>query len=259
MSIHKSFGKAVAVALGVFALSLGSPADAKKAPAKKETKPAEATQLQEPLGIGPKALAWGMTQKEVAKVYDDVIDKDYLPRWEEVQPGVGMKQLENEIEAKKNEFRQSKVEFGELPTNLDGTAFTGEFTYRNGESMMSIDRKGFKRHLFFIKGKLWKTIDVYPYGEKGRYGKDLKAAIEKLEKALGAPGRQLDAKPEEGRTRTELDWQDAKTHLRAAAWTEKSFALIYEDRDTAGRIASLRTNKGEKKSELDPETKAALR
>jgi hypothetical protein len=257
MSIRNLFGKLLVVAVGLFLFTLGTDVHAKKGPGK----PAAATEpaaLKDPLGIQPKALQWGQSHKEVAKVYYDVIDKDYLPKWETVQPGVQMKDLEAEIEAKKAEIPQSKVDFGDLPTNLDGTPFVNEFTYRNQESMMAIDRKGYKRHLFFIRGKLWKVVDVYAYGEKARFGKTYKSAQEKLEKSLTVPGRLIEAKPEENRLK-ELDWADAKTHLRLVDWGEKAVALIYEDRDTAGRIAGMRTAKQGNLKEIDPSTKAILR
>jgi len=259
MSNHSRIGRLLALALGLGVVTGAATADAKKPPATKTTVAAEPAKLETPLSIPPKALQMGQSEKEVTKVYADVIDKDYLPKWEEVQPGTQMKQLEDEIAQKKDEFRQSRVEFGNLPTNLDGTPFTGEFTYENGETMYSIPRKGYKRSLFFIKGKLWKIIDVYPLAKGARFGEDLKTAIDKIEKLLGVKGRMLTPKPEEGRNRSELDWQDSRIHLRAAAWSEKEFALIYEDRDTLSRLSSLRTAKQKKERELDPETKANLR
>jgi hypothetical protein len=259
MSTHTRIGKLLALALGLGLLTGAATVDAKKPPAKPPAVAAEPAKLETPLSIPPRGLDMGLTEKGVAKVYDDQIDKDFLPKWEEAQPGVQQKMLEGEIQQKKEEFRQSRVEFGNLPTNLDGTAFTGEFTYNNGETMYSIARKGYKRNLFFIKGKLWKIIDVYPLGKGLRFGEDLKSAIEKIEKLLGVPGRMLAPKPEEGRNRSELDWQDSRIHLRAAAWSEKEFALIYEDRDTLGRLSSLRTAKVSNEKQLDPETKANLR
>ena len=256
MSIRNLFAKLLVVAVGLLLFTLGTDVHAKKGP--KTNSPSEPAALKDPLGMQPKALQWGQSHKEVAKVYYDVIDKDYLPKWETVQPGVQMKDLEAEIEAKKAEILQSKVDFADLPTNLDGTPFVGEFTYRNQESMMTIDRKGYKRSLFFIRGKLWKVVDVYPYGEKARFGKDFKTAQEKLEKSLTVPGRATEAKPDVNRHK-EIDWQDAKTHLRLVDWSEKATALIYEDRETANNIASMRTAKQGESKEIDPVTKSVLR
>jgi hypothetical protein len=256
MTSRNLFGKLLVIAVSLLLCTVGTDVYAKKAPPKAPPGP---TQLDSAIGLQAPGLSWGQSMKEVLKVFDAIIDKDYLPRWESVQPGVGMKDLEAEIENKKLEIRQSKIEFNDLPTNLDGTAFIGEFTYRNQESMLTVDRKGYQRSLFFIRGKLWKIIDVYPYSPKGIFGKDLLAAVEKLEKRLGSEGRQVDADLSVGRTRSELDWQDSKTHLRAVAWSDTAFAVIYEDRDTLGKLASLRTAKQETSSDIDASTKAVLR
>jgi len=258
MTSRNLFGKLLVIAVSLLLCTVGTDVYAKKGPAPTKA-PAGPTQLEGPIGLQAAGLSWGQSIKEVYKVFDGIIDKDYLPKWENVQPGVQMKDLEAEIEGKKLEIRQSKIEFNDLPTNLDGTAFMGEFTYRNQEVMLTVERKGYKRSLFFIRNRLWKIIDVYQYAEKGIFGKDLLAAVEKLEKKLGSEGRQVDADPAQGRTRSEFDWQDDKTHLRAVAWSDTAFAVIYEDRETVAKLASLRTAKPEADSGIDASTKAVLR
>ena len=222
-----------------------------------------AAKLESKISVRPKPLRWGMSQKEVTKVYAKVIDKDYLKKYQKAQPGVQMKQLDNEVAAKKLEFEQSVVEFGEIPTSLDGTPFAGEFTYKNRESVMSIDRKKKKRHrsLFFIRNRLWKIVDVYKLGTKSRYGTSFKSAVAKIEKLLGVKGRALKANPllalEE-----QKDWSDGRTRLRLVNWDKNHIALIYEDESTAAKLKELRTYVPKAKKEgddLDPSTKAILR
>ena len=50
----------------------------------------------------------------------------------------------------KAEFRRSWIEFGNLPTGVDASPLKGEYTYKNKEAMMSIQRGGKTRYFFFI-------------------------------------------------------------------------------------------------------------
>jgi hypothetical protein len=259
MSIHQSFGKLLGIALGLLLLAPSLDVHAKPGTGKKA--PAAAAALSAKLSISPRSLHWGMSPKEVIKIYDKLIDKDYLPQYQKAQPGVQMSQLENEVAETKRQFAQSLVEFGELPTRLDGTPFAGEFTYRNGESMLEIKRRGRHRHLFFINNRLWKIVDVYKLGDKSRYGADFKTAAAKLDKKLAVAGRATAANANAGQ-KEEKDWSDGSIHLRAVAWDKGKLALVYEDEGTLAKLATLRTNKpAEQKpgDDIDPDTKAALR
>lgn len=260
MSMHKSLGTLLAIALGLLVVTPSLDVQAKPGSGKKG---ASAATLKSKISVRPKTLHWGMSHRDVQKVYMKVIDKDYLKDYQKAQPGVQMKMLDHEVASKKREFTSSLVEFGDLPTRLDGTPFRGEFTYKNSESMLEIARKKMKRHrhLFFIRNQLWKVIDVYKLGGKSRYGSDYNSAVAKIEKILSVKGHVIKANPNEG-VKEERRWTDGKTGLRLVNWDKSHIALVYEDEGTVAKLASLRTQKPEEKKagdDLDPDTKAALR
>lgn len=256
--MYRSYGKLLAVAVGVFVLSPSLDVHAKPGSGKPgASAPAKLTST---LSIRPKTLSWGMSHKDVAAVYAKVIEKDYLPEFQKAQPGVQLRQVEAEVADKQEAFAGSVVEFADLPTRLDGTPFVGEFTYKNRESLMEIQRKKRHRHLFFIRGNLWKIVDVYKLSSKSRYGKDFATAIAKVQKKLGVKGTAIKANADKGQ-KQEVRWTDGRTHLRMVNFGPSYMAIVYENARTSDKIASLRTYKPkeQKPDDIDASTKAVLR
>jgi hypothetical protein len=236
-------------------------AAAKAAPAKAGTK--NPSDLKRPLKLNPTGLKFGMSQKEVVRLYNAVIENDYKKRLKEASPGVEMDRLRHTVNRKKDEFRLSYVEFDSRPAGLDDSPFRAEYAKENNEGYMRIARAGKERLLFFMKGRLWKVIDSYKLGETSKWGADYAQASDRLGKRLGVPGRKLAAAPEKGVMSEEHDWQDNQLHFRAInagdGAERKVLALAYVDKGTEGRLASLRPAKKQKEEELDPAVKAVMR
>lgn len=261
MSMHKMFGKLLAIAVGLLVVVPSLDVDAKPRSRKKAPAASTPGALSTTLRLRPRALNWGMSAKQVAKVYDKVIDKDFLPQYQKVQPGIQMKRLDDEVAYKKASFRRSTVEFGELPTRYDGSAFAGEFTYRNKEFLLELKRKIKHRHFFFIRNQLWKVVDVYLLGPNSKYGSDFKTAAAKIEKKLGVKGFVVKANAAKGVRHNERQWTDKSSRLRVVDWGKDKFAVIYASESTLGRLDSLRTNKPveAKGKQISEGTKAHLR
>ena len=240
------------------------PAKSKPAKSKKEQKAEEERAALAPAVIKraprlrPKGLKFGMSPKQVAKVYDSAIDNDYRARMKDVEPGVQMDRLKHEIEQRKLFFRRTLAEFDGKPNNLDATPFAGEFSNNNGEALMKISRRGRTRHLFFINNKLWKTIDVYALKDGGKWGADFATATKSIQKRLKVEGRSLPVDEKAGRAHAEVDWADFKTHLRVMDWG-KQLAIGFVDRSTEANLAKLRRNKPNKDDGVRAETKKFLR
>ena len=66
---------------------------------KKKSKPSqdEPAMIDAALRISPKGLRFGMSPKKVGRVYEKVIDRDYLKRFQKVSPGIEQQRLEHEI------------------------------------------------------------------------------------------------------------------------------------------------------------------
>src|ERR1700722_15075226 len=90
-------------------------------------------------------LTWGMTHADVIKAYNQVgglFDREHDPILAKTQPGVQMQALEADRENRKAAFAGSFMEFLGPPTGYDATGVKDEYTYRNHESIMSVDKDG---------------------------------------------------------------------------------------------------------------------
>ena len=84
-------------------------------------------------------------------------------------------------------------------------------------------------------------------------GGTFQEAVTKLNTLFSVAGRIRAANAAQGLERTEGDWQDAKTHLRAVdRTTEHLVGIVLEDRVTLGNLVSLRPNKAVDPFALDP-------
>jgi len=202
-------------------------------------------------------LTWGMTHLEVTKAYNQVgglFDKEYDPRLAKTQPGVQMDAVEADRENRKTAFAGSFVEFRDTPTGYDATGVKDEYTYRNHESIMSVDKDGKRRFLFFIGSppseRLWKIYDEIPLKAGGLYGATYADAVAKLQGSVGAPPRFTAATATRPVT---CDWQDSGTHLRADDRSgDGVIGIVLEDKRTLGALPQLRAVKAVDPLALDP-------
>ena len=245
----------VALIFTALALLLAvSPANA--APRKKKVAAEAPAKLEGGLRLSPKKLKFGMSPKEVSRVYRKVIDKDYVKRYQTTEPGVQMHHLDHEVNEKKRNFARSFVEFIGLGSKFDNTPLRAEYTYNNHEALMLLKRKGRTRYFFFINRKLYKTIDVYP--NAGKWG-DFTAASTKLDAKLTVEGRALAPDASVGRERAERDWATKKIHLRLIWWSKFEVALAYVDRVVEARLPELRKDRRRTKEKLDADVEEIIR
>jgi len=197
---------------------------------------------------------WGQTHLDVIRVMNQtggVFDTDYNTQLARMQPGVAMQAVEAERDQKKKFFEQSWVQFNDTPTGFDNTHIKGEYTYRNHESVMYVDRGGKRRYFFFIGTppgeRLWKIYDSIPLKQGGSLGASYQEAVTKLNVQYSVPARIRAANASQGLAHTEADWQDGATHLRADDLGDGNVAVVLEERNTLNNLAQLRANK-----EVDP-------
>jgi hypothetical protein len=215
----------------------------------------EATQVNS-LTSMMEGLRWGMSHAEVQKTFTEnggVIWKDFDEKLAKARVGPEMTAIENEREQAKQAFGRSFIEFKDTPTGYDATGIKGEYTYRNRESLMWINRQGKKRYFFFINDRLWKIYDEVPLADAGPLGKSYIDAVNTLNGKLGAQGRIQGADPAKGINATTVDWKDGSSHLRVVDRSgDKVVAVVMEDNGTLGNLASLRTMKAEDPTAIDP-------
>jgi len=209
-------------------------------------------------------LKWGMSHADVTKTFTEnggIIWKDYDAKLAKSRVGPEMTALESERDGAKSAFGRSFIEFKDTPTGYDATGIRGEYTYKNRESLMWITRDGKpKRYFFFINDRLWKMYDEVPLTETGPLGKSYIDAVNKMNAQLGASGRIQGAEAEKGINATTVDWKDGSSHLRVVDRSgDKVAAVVIEDNGTLGNLSSLRTNKTEDPTAIDPSIAAVTK
>jgi hypothetical protein len=222
---------------------------------------------KEAIQLTPEGLNWGLSQAQISEFYNKVLDQDYNPVRKRTSIGPRMNDLEAALKEEQLAFPRSEVTFGTLPVGTDNSPLKGEYNYKNNESMWSLTRKGVTRYFFFWNKRLWKVYDAIPMkakettdagkpdgeGDAPSLGASYKEAIQTLTSRYGVPGRVLAEDPAHGRNATEVDWVDAKTHVRAIDRSgEKILGLVFEERSTSDRMVAIRAqNKGEQGG-IDP-------
>ncbi len=210
-----------------------------------------------------KELRWGLTHQEVTDLYDNpgaLFDREYAPRLAKLQPGIEMQKVETERDTRKANFERSYSVFGDSPSGYDVTPLHIEYTYKNDEGIQHLFKDGKTRSFFYIKDKLWKIYDEVPLKADGPLGDTYQGAIAKLNAMLGAPGRTRAPSPSDGLERTETDWQDAMSHLRADDRSgEHLIGIVLEDKRTLANLASLRSHKAEDPFAIDPSIAAVTK
>jgi hypothetical protein len=254
-------GTAVVLGLGLsvfpfaphVSLALGAPPAAQPAP------PPDAPVVQS-LGRMQDGLTWGMTHLDVIKIYNSVgglFDRQYDPILSHTQPGVQMSAIEADRENCKAAFAASFVEFQDTPTGYDATGVKDEYTYRNHESIMSVDKDAKRRYLFFIGAppneRLWKIYDEVPLKAGGPYGANYAEAVAKLQAAVGAAPRVLQPTVGGPSRFVSSDWQDSATHLRADDRSHDGVVgVVLEDKRTLANLPQLRAVKPIDPLAIDP-------
>ena len=252
--------------LGVIpAISIAAKPPAKAQPPEPPAEPPTVPSLVDRL----EQFKWGVNHAEVGKEYTKaggLFDADYNPMLAKMQPGVGMQAAESERETKKVAFGATFVEFKDTPTGYDRAGIRDEYTYRNHESLVYVDRGGKRRYFFFVGAppaeRLWKIYDEVPLKEGGPLGKTFEEAVTKLQVKLEVPGRLRLPDPAKNLGHVTVDWQDGGNHLRVidrSAETPSVVGLIIEDRGTLANLASLRINKEEDPLALDPSIAAVTK
>ncbi|HSQ63047.1 MAG TPA: hypothetical protein VLM85_07515 [Polyangiaceae bacterium] len=251
---------AAVVAIGAFPLIEGATASAGNTRGHAAA-PSDAPTVSSLAGM-LEQFRWGQTHVDVARVHNQtggLFDIEYNPRLARMQPGVAMQSVEAERDQKKKFFEQSYVQFLDTPTGFDNTNIKGEYTYRNHEAVMYVDRLGKRRYFFFFgtppADRLWKILDDVPLKADGPLGRTYQEAITKLNVQLSTPARIRPANPSQGVMYTTADWQDGATHLRAED-RGQSVVVVLEERATLSSLGQLRANKEVDPLAMDPSIQA---
>jgi len=209
---------------------------------------------------------WGITHTAVVEAFNKlggIFDQDYDPLLRKAQPGIQQQSLEADRDNKKASLDGSWTRFV-TPSGYDATGIHGEYTYKNNESILAVERQGKKRYFFFMGSnpgeRLWKIYDEIPLTAHGPMGKSFADAVNGIQGVIGVAGRVRPADPASGLEFTTVDWQDGQTHLRVLDRSaSKVVGVVLEERSTLNALPQLRSNKAEDPMAIDPSISAATR
>jgi hypothetical protein len=255
-----AFTSLVALCVSAQTSSAAPPAKAAaKAPADKAGGGVLPKNIPMPVFAG---LKFGMSLEQLAKLNDKELDVEFKKRFLAASPTETLG-IEDELRAKKAVFRRSRIDFTDTPTGIDQSALKGEYSYGNKESLARMQprtREDGKeipaRNFFFFDDKLWKVYEEYKLGPKSNLGENFDAAVAKLSKVFGGAPQKVAADFQKGQSFDEAIWRDNEKIIRAIDRGD-TLGMVFVERATQERLASLRTRKVEDQHELDKDVKAA--
>jgi hypothetical protein len=218
-----------------------------------------AGELTRQIELRPKGLRWGITPKQVSRVYARVFDQEFLPLYQKAQPGPETRTLDSELADRKSLLRRNLVVFGATPTGIDSTPLKGEYSYNNGESMTRVTlRSGSVRNFFFIQDKLWKVYDEHKLRKDGPLGESFEQAVQVVTQKLGAPPKMIEPNYND-QMFSEARWQNSELIIRLIDRGSDVVGMVYVDLSTQQNIGSLRVNQPEDPNKLDDSVADAVR
>ncbi len=209
---------------------------------------------------------WGITHADVVNAFNKqggIFDQDYDPLLRKAQPGIQQQALEADRDNKKAAIDRSWTRFV-TPTGYDATGLRSEYSYKNNEAVLQVERQGKKRYFFFMGTepgeRLWKIYDEIPLTANGPLGATFADAVNRIQAVIGVAGRARAADPNSGLDFTTVDWQDGSTHARVVDRSKnKIVGVVLEERATLNALPQLRANKSEDLMAIDPSIAAATR
>jgi len=234
------------VALAFTLSNVATMADAQRRHRGRAREPARPTQAPNSDAIAPALgdIHWGMTKDEVLRYFTKQVREEFHPALTKAPGAIEEDQIRHQMSEKILRIRDSYIQFHGQTTGYDSGFLRPEFTHNNGESMLRVQTDQSDDYYFFIRGRLWKwyrafnstvfggaTFDQFAAALQGRFG----------------PAWERNEPTHEGGERVHwLEWQDDATHLRAV--DNNSFygfyCLVFESKETLGRLAELRPNRG---------------
>ena len=188
-------------------------------------------------------LKWGMSRDDVLKDVTEKVKEKYRPQLAKTKDAVEEDRLRLEAKNELDAIKKGVVDFDGRSSGWDVGFLKGEFTQNNGESMIVVRDANSQNFYFFMGGKLWKWFkafdaSVFP-------GSNFNTFASAVKGRFGGEGKEIKAemRPGEGQRRW-LEWQDPQTRLRAIDNTGfyGFFCLVFEEKGTVDRLASLRSN-----------------
>jgi hypothetical protein len=229
--MRRSSGVAFLIALG---LLLGAGVYADKGSASNRAP----TALEQSMG----EIQWGWTPKQVYRHLKENIEASYAEPISKTTDAIQEDRLRHKMAEEAREIRDSHFEFDGTPSAYDSGYLKGEFTHKNGESLLRVRTESTQDYFFFINERLWKRYrafdaSVFQGASFAEFGGALQKRYGKAKKKSGVPAPGME--PTQW-----YEWREARVLARAVDNNEfyGFYCLILEDPKTVARLDKLRKN-----------------
>lgn len=185
-------------------------------------------------------LRWGMSDTEVQRVAKTRLTDQYAEKIKKAK-GSAKAQLERELATKTKEISSAHpFEFSGKSSKWDRSPIAGEFGYGTDESMLTFNDGESENYYFFLEGRLWKWVKLYPSSQFG--GKGFSKFSDAISGKFGKGYKKEAELNGSAKKYTFLEYLDRNSRLRAVDRTSDAngFALVFEEMATVRQIASLR-------------------
>jgi len=197
--------------------------------------------LEESMG----EIQWGWSPKQVYQQLKRNIEAAYQEPLSETTDAIEEDRLRHKMADEIREIRDSYFQFDGTPSAYDSGYLGGEFTHRNGESLLRVRTKNTQDYFFFINERLWKRYRAFDASVfEGATFTEFGAA---LQKRYGKAIKKNGALQPGGPPTQWYEWREPGVLARAVDNNEfyGFYCLILEDPKTVARLDKLRKNRAE--------------
>jgi len=185
-------------------------------------------------------IEWGWSPKQVYRHLKKGIEESYREPIAKATDAIEEDRLRHKMAEEARQIRDSYFEFDGTPSAYDSGYLKGEFTHRNGESLLRVRTKNTQDFFFFIGDRLWKRYrafdaSVFEGATFDEFGNALQQRYGKAKKKKGAL--------REGAAPTRwYEWREPRVLARAVDNNEfyGFYCLVLEDPKTVARLDQLR-------------------
>ncbi|MGB5350238.1 MAG: hypothetical protein WBN10_11605 [Polyangiales bacterium] len=190
-------------------------------------------------------IQWGWSPKQVYRQLKKEIEASYQKPISMTTDAIEEDRLRHKMAEETREIRDSYLEFDGTPSAYDSGYLKGEFTHRNGESLLRLRTENTQDFFFFINERLWKRYRAFDASvfEGASFADFATALQERYGKAKTKNGVRVPGTP----STQWLEWREPRVLARAVDNNEfyGFYCLILEDPKTVAQLGKLRKNRAE--------------
>jgi hypothetical protein len=190
-------------------------------------------------------IQWGWSPKQVYRQLKKEIEESYREPISKTTDAIEEDRLRYQMAEETREIRDSYLEFDGTPSAYDSGYLKGEFTHRNGESLLRVRTENTQDFFFFINDRLWKRYRAFDASVfEGASFADFGSALQKrYGKAKTKSGVRNPGTP----STQWLEWNQPGVLARAVDNNEfyGFYCLILEDPKTVSQLGKLRKNRAD--------------